>query len=207
MNKPLLHTLFPTPVYMTEIGRKFTPKEMKFVVEQQNHCYKNEGNVNTIDNYILKRPEFKKINQFLKQQCQNYLDTVICPRNDLKLYITQSWLNYTKAGEFHHKHQHPNSAISGVLYFDADINTDKIIFSHPEPYRQLSPAIDPKKFNLFNSSTWFFMVQTGKLVMFPSSLTHQVENKKGSNTRISLAFNTFYQGSLGINRDLTELIL
>jgi uncharacterized protein (TIGR02466 family) len=192
---------------MTEIGRKFTPKEIKFVVEQQNDCIKNIGNITTRDNYILKRPELKKINEFLKQQCQNYVDTIICPRNALKLYITQSWLNYTNEKQFHHTHEHPNSAISGVLYFDADIKTDKIFFHHPTRYQQLAPAIDPQKYNLFNSSSWFFKVQTGKLVMFPSSLTHRVETKKGSNTRISLSFNTFYKGQLGINSDLTELIL
>jgi hypothetical protein len=43
--------------------------------------------------------------------------------------------------------------------------------------------------------------------MFPSSTTHQVETKKGNNTRISLAFNTFYKGTIGSNKDLTELIL
>ena len=43
--------------------------------------------------------------------------------------------------------------------------------------------------------------------MFPSSLVHQVDLKKGNNTRISLAFNTFYKGKLGINSELTELIL
>jgi len=43
--------------------------------------------------------------------------------------------------------------------------------------------------------------------MFRSSTIHQVENKKGSNTRVSLAFNTFYKGTLGENESLTELIL
>ena len=44
--------------------------------------------------------------------------------------------------------------------------------------------------------------------MFPSSTTHQVETKSGSNTRISLAFNTFYSGTLGSSKNnLTELIL
>jgi hypothetical protein len=42
--------------------------------------------------------------------------------------------------------------------------------------------------------TWFFPVETGNLFMFPSSTTHQVETKQGNNTRISLAFNTFYKG-------------
>jgi hypothetical protein len=43
--------------------------------------------------------------------------------------------------------------------------------------------------------------------MFPSSLTHMVETKEGTNTRISLAFNVFVKGTLGDNTRLTELIL
>ena len=60
---------------------------------------------------------------------------------------------------------------------------------------------------MWNSGSWFFPVETGDLFMFPSSTTHQVETKKGNNTRISLAFNTFYKGSVGSNDALTELIL
>ena len=62
-------------------------------------------------------------------------------------------------------------------------------------------------YNIWNSETWWFALETGQLVMFPSSTTHQVETKQGDNTRISLAFNTFYKGTLGSNKDLTELIL
>ena len=97
--------------------------------------------------------------------------------------------------------------ISGVFYFDSDVKNDKILFSHPIPYKQISPKINNKKFNLWNSQTWFFPVETGDLIMFPSSTTHQVETKKGNNTRISLAFNTFFKGSVGSNFQLTQLIL
>jgi hypothetical protein len=38
--------------------------------------------------------------------------------------------------------------------------------------------------------------------MFPSSLTHMVENKEGTNTRISLAFNVFIKGAIGSNKEL-----
>lgn len=34
-----------------------------------------------------------------------------------------------------------------------------------------------------------------------------VENKQGDNTRISLAFNVFIKGTVGNNKQLTELIL
>jgi hypothetical protein len=43
--------------------------------------------------------------------------------------------------------------------------------------------------------------------MFPSSLTHMVETKEGTNTRISLAFNVFIKGTIGVNSLLTELTL
>jgi uncharacterized protein (TIGR02466 family) len=207
MNEPVIYSIFPTPIYTTKIDRKFTKQELQFVKEQKKHCTNNEGNINTKDNYILNRKQFKNIKKILDKHCKDYLDRVICSKNNIELYITQSWLNYTEANQFHHKHAHPNSVVSGVLYFDSDINNDKILFSHSKGYQQIEPQIDKTKFNLWNSGTWFFPVETGNLFMFPSSTTHQVETKKGNNTRISLAFNTFYKGSIGSNLNLTELIL
>ena len=205
MIEPIIHNLFPTPVYITKIKRPFTKQELQFVNNQKNYCTKNAGNINTKDNYILNRKEFKNIKKFLDKTCKDYLERVICPKNNIELYITQSWLNYTETNQYHHKHAHPNSVISGVLYFDSDKENDKIMFSDPITYKQIKPDID--KYNVWNSDTWWFAVETGMLIMFPSSTTHQVETKKGNNTRISLAFNTFYKGSVGSNFDLTELIL
>ena len=206
MTNPIINNLFPTPIYTTKIDRGFTKQELQFVKEQKKHCKNNTGNINTKDNYILNRKEFKNIKKFLDKCCKDYLNRIICPKNNIKLYITQSWLNYTEANQYHHQHAHPNSVISGVFYFDSDIKNDKILFTKGG-YQQISPETDKEKFNLWNSDTWFFPVKTGDLIMFPSSTTHQVETKQGNNTRISLAFNTFYKGSVGSNFQLTELIL
>ena len=51
----------------------------------------------------------------------------------------------------------------------------------------------------------WYPVETGKIVLFPSYLTHQVTSKKGNNTRISLSFNIFLKGSLGSNKELTHM--
>jgi len=204
--KPIIHSIFPTPIYLTKIDRGFTKQELQFVKEQKKHCINNRGNINTKDNYILNRKQFKNIKKFLDKHCKEYLDTIICPKNNIELYITQSWLNYTEANQYHHQHSHPNSVVSGVFYFDSDIEKDKILFTKGG-YQQIRPQTDKEKFNLWNSETWFFPVETGQLIMFPSSTTHQVETKQGNNTRISLAFNTFYKGSVGSNSELTELIL
>ena len=206
MTEPVINNLFPTPIYTTKIDRGFTKQELQFVNEQKEHCSKNNGNINTKDSYILNRKQFKNIKKFLDKCCKDYLDTIICPKNNIEIYITQSWLNYTETNQYHHQHAHPNSVVSGVFYFDSDIKNDKILFTKGG-YQQISPKIDKEKFNLWNSSTWFFPVETGNLFMFPSSTIHQVETKQGNNTRISLAFNTFYKGSVGSDSELTELIL
>ena len=205
--KATINSIFPTPIYVTKMERGFTKQELNFVNEQKRHCNKNKGNINTKDSYILNRKEFKNLKKFLDKCIKDYLNKIICPSKNIELYITQSWLNYTEENQYHHQHAHPNSVVSGVLYFDSDVENDKIIFSHPVPYTQIKPDIDKTKFNLWNSETWFFPVKTGDLFMFPSSTSHQVDTKKGNNTRISLAFNTFYKGNLGLELSLTELKL
>jgi len=205
MKKPIIENLFPIPIYMSNIDRTFTKQELQFVDNQKNKCSKNSGNINTKDNYILNRKEFKNIKKFLDQCCKDYLEKIISPKNNIELYITQSWLNYTEENQHHHIHAHPNSVVSGVLYFDCDKENDKIKFSNPVGYQQIKP--ETKDFNIWNSETWWFALETGQLVMFPSSTTHQVDTKKGTNTRVSLSFNTFYKGTIGSNNNLTELIL
>ena len=104
MKKPIINNIFPTPVYITKIDREFTKQELQFVNEQKKYCKNNTGNLHTKDSYILNKKEFKNIKKFLDKCCKNYLDTVICPKNNLELYITQSWLNYTESNQYHHKH-------------------------------------------------------------------------------------------------------
>jgi len=205
VKEAVIQNLFPTPIYMSNLDRPFTKQELHFVDNQKNHSVKNEGNINTKDNYILNRKEFKNIKKFLHECCKDYLEKIISPKNNIELYITQSWLNYTEENQFHHKHTHPNSIISGVLYFNCDKKNDKITFSNPKTYQQIKPEID--QYNIWNSDTWWFGLETGQLIMFPSSTIHHVDTKKGNNTRISLAFNTFYKGTIGANSNLTELIL
>ena len=67
MKEPIIESLFPIPIYRNNIDRPFTKQELNFVKEQKKHCLNNEGNINTKDNYILNRKEFKNIKKFIEQ--------------------------------------------------------------------------------------------------------------------------------------------
>ena len=196
-----VHGLFPTPIYISELKRKFTTKENKFIQKTKGNVYKNTGNSTSNDTYILNNINFNKLKQELEEIVRDYFIKVLSTKN-VSPYITQSWLNYTKKDQYHHKHRHANSIVSGVFYIDADKKHDKIHF-FKNTFNSIEPAVD--KFNTFNSGSWWFPVETGQLFLFPSSLEHMVETKKGNNTRTSLAFNVFIKGDLGVNKNLTEL--
>ena len=205
MITPIIHGLFPTPVMFGEMGRAYTKEELAFFKQQQSKTVKNNGNVNTADTYILNQPVMADIKKVLDEYVIEYYTNIMCVKDKVKPYITQSWINYTKPGEYHHRHAHPNSLVSGVLYLDSNKDKDKIMFYSSDAYKRIKPDI--ATWNLYNSESWWFPVGTGDLVMFPSELQHMVEQKEGKNLRTSLAFNTFIRGDIGNTGELTELKL
>jgi len=205
MTEAFIHGIFPTPVYRSELGRELTSSELTFADKIKKDCWKSIGNIISTNNYILNEKPFINIKKELDKRVQDYFNKVLATTNQVTPYITQSWLNYTTENQFHHKHEHPNSLVSGVFYINCDENFDKIVFFKKDIYQHIKPEV--KDWNVWNSESWFFELKTGDIILFPSSLTHMVETKKGNNTRISLAFNVFIKGTIGDNKDLTELIL
>jgi len=205
MKEAIIEGIFPTPIYFHKLNRKITPIELKFIEKNKKNIYKNIGNTTSNDNYVLNNKEFKSIKEELNLIIQDYFNKIILSSNDVTPYITQSWLNYTKKNEHHHRHQHQNSLVSGVFYINCDEKFDKIKFFKDYNYKNIQ--LETKEFNIWNSESWWFPVKTGDVILFPSSLSHMVETKEGTNTRISLAFNVFVKGKIGTNKILTELIL
>ena len=204
MIESIINGIFPTPIYMSKLDRKLTKKELSFVDKSKLDHYKNEGNITSNDNFILNQKVFESLKEDLYLRVQDYFNKVISPANKIKPYITQSWLNYTETNQYHHKHSHQNSLLSGVFYINCHKEYDKIKFFND---KHSTIKLEVKDWNLYNSETWWFPVKTGDIILFPSSLNHMVETKEGDNTRISLAFNVFIKGTIGDNKKLTELIL
>ena len=205
MKEETIHSIFPTPIYISKLNRELTPMELKFIEENKKLSYKNEGNLSSKNSYILNEKPFLNLKKELDLKVKNYFEKVISPTNNITPYITQSWLNYTETNQYHHKHEHPNSLVSGVFYINCHEELDKIKFFKKDVYQTIKPEI--KNWNLWNSEAWSFAVKTQDIIMFPSSLTHMVENKEGTNTRISLAFNVFIKGIIGNEDNLTKLVL
>ena len=200
--EPTVNQLFPTPVAFTKLPRMYTDEEVAFVQKCAMNVTKNTGNTTSVDRYVLNEPSMAGLRSFIQFYINHFMESIESPYNPVEAYITQSWLNYTQPGEYHHKHEHPNSYLSGVLYINADPQKDKIYF-YKQGYKRIS--LPTERFNPFNSESWWFNVGTCDLVIFPSYLTHMVEQTESKDTRISLSFNTFLKGYIGAEESLTSL--
>ena len=195
-----LELLFPTPVAFFDLGFELNEEERTFLLNQERRP--NEGNQSSVDNYLLHDPTMVRLAVAIEEKVVEYAKEVW--KAEVDPFVTQSWLNWTKPGQYHHKHAHPNSLYSGVLYIDVEDDRDRIYF-YQEGYKQLKPTYS--EWNRWNSESWWLPIKRDQIVIFPSSLTHMVQTVPGEvigKERVSLAFNTFAK-QIGDNKSLTEL--
>ncbi len=197
-----LNNIFPTPVawFNNDSGINKLQKKYLTSLKRKN----NVGNKISLDRNVLESKELKVLKNWIVNNINMYFEEIYKPKSKVELYITQSWCNYTKENQHHHKHRHPNSFISGVYYIDVNEQKDTITFFN-DIYKQLN--IEASEYNLYNSTSWFFKLKNNSLVLFPSSLEHMVESVTSKTERVSLSFNTFLKGYLGQDESATGLHL
>ena len=202
-----IENLFPVPLGCTDLGRELTQKELDFFKCTQESGEKkyNEGNTHTLEHHILDNPELSELKKTLTEKVNLYFRNTYKPTEDVEIYITISWINYTETNQYHHSHSHPNSVISGVYYIETDVS-DTIIFTSPWP-NKLTMYIETNELNQWNSDEWLYPTTKNSVLLFPSKLVHHVDQVESEKTRISLAFNTFVKGKIGSGDNLTELII
>jgi len=197
-----IYELFPTTVVKTKMAIDMPPEVVKYIKTSTRRP--NFANSTSFESKILDLLEFATIKNEVTLAFKNYLDTIIVPKNDVEVGITQSWINWTENGQAHHEHNHSNSYLSAVVYLEA-YEEDKITFATRE-YKQLD--IETKEPSIHNATSWWVGVETGDIVIFPSKLLHYVEPREDlQGTRISLAVNMIPRGKIGDSARLTELYL
>lgn len=203
-----LEGLFPRPLGITHFHRPLSDNELFFIHNLELKKHKRNNHTSTsIDTYVLQRKEMSDINSFISSCLKNFYQTIYSPKKDVDIYITQSWANFTKPGHTHSRHIHPNSIISGVFYVDVDSKKDTITFYDNKPSGFVLESGGTENATYYNSHGASSIVMNGMLLLFNSSLEHEVRPTISDKTRVSISFNSFIRGSLGSEETLTHLML
>jgi uncharacterized protein (TIGR02466 family) len=186
--KPVLVKDLSNDLDFNLINREFD--KLEFKVNRQNDI---STNLNFFDQEC-----FEKTRSILIKECENFLSNGYTVNEFEHLRITNSWGNITKVGESHHKHIHPFSIISGVLFLDNNPNNYNL---NLEFYMPQTPYFLNRN-DIFSSLRDLIPTENNNLknhvVLFLSNTQHYVDEvAKGEQTRRTIAFNTFWQGKTG----------
>ena len=106
--------------------------------------------------------------------------------------IIEGWKNINEPGNFNVKHNHPRANLSGVLWIKTPKDSGNIVFTSPQlfnKFQELDSYKDEFRYNSNSYMTYYFPPTEGIILIFPSSLEHEVEVNKSDQDRISYSFN------------------
>jgi hypothetical protein len=200
--------IFPTPIGFG-FNEQFNQEEHNYLIDAEYEFHSNyEMNVSK-NKFVLTTAPIKQIKNFIEAELAEYSLKTLGTQQKLK--FTQSWC--TKHDKIQQKtfpHTHQNSIISGCYYLSADAESEGITFYKNTDYtdRYITWQTDDElmKTHKWNWRWCKFPVRSGLLILFPSQLKHSVDGFAISNNlRCSLAFNTWFDGSIGNPNDLSML--
>jgi uncharacterized protein (TIGR02466 family) len=192
-----LELIFPTPVYIKDVGDE---KLNKYLEDHIIEWSKNDKGLNKTNTNGWHSPtnmhtkeEYKPLVDLLFQaQFEIYQNEVL----DSEPFLGNMWANINTPGGYNKPHIHPNSLWSGVYYIKTPENCGHLILEDPKSVSLMSmPRRKEVQLPHYLWRNVTYKPTAGRLIMFPSWLSHSVDTNRSNDIRISVSFN-FLQKSL-----------
>lgn len=196
---------FNIPFYEFTADEQLTIKILELA---QNQTYtenvSNKSNVKYRLEAIKNKELINWFNSCLEEVKNDLYDE---PVFDIK--VSDAWFNKASYTEKHHMHAHPNSVLSGVFYLTTHTKKARTKLYLPNPFHHIDFS---KMFNTrdsFITDEKYIVTEiqpvAGKLIIFPSTIEHQVETNITRDDRYSISFNSFFSGIIGKKDSATML--
>ena len=119
--------------------------------------------------------------------------------------VSLMWANVSNEGQWHHAHRHPWSILSGIIYIQGE--SGDTWFSSLNPY-----AMENRMFNGHHEGDGNQIIHKHKpvnqtMLIFPSMLLHSVSENESPIPRITISFNSYFDGTVGDEYHLSGLTL
>ena len=206
MTKPMVLPLFSSPVYANNTGYKTTQQEIDYVLSLdksiENSAEYLQLSANT---QVLDLPELINLKTLCEKELHYYTNQVLRIKQSFR--ITNSWVTIKEKDQYHHLHNHQNCIFSGIFYLQTP--PDALLNFEGDPGFRDSFKFDYDyiDYNIFNAHSWKVSVPASTVVIFPSSLYHDVAPNLTTTPRICIAFNAFVTGKLATKTFVSDLTL
>ncbi len=131
-------------------------------------------------------PIVRKTAQWIASCLKKTINTIQMEDVDYNFVFNESWYHITKTNGMHEPHTHPRCSWCGIYYIQSgDGDSGHTVFENPTR----STYVDRGNLYLNNMSTIRVKAEDGKLIFFPSFLSHYQSLYEGTKDRIIVAFN------------------
>lgn len=205
MSEVKLHNIFPTTISQSNIG--VDKKIKKYLInEAYDFIYQNKvkNGSTTVNKYILNDKKYSSLSKKILDKLNYVIYDIYTIDRNLKFFITNSWCVKHEKNDVAELHNHDNSILSGVYYFQTPKNSGDIIFHRSTATNSVFTKTLTIPTNI-NLNEYKMKAEEGTLLLFPSHLLHKTEPNLSNKNRYCLAFNVFFTGSIGNNQSLNRL--
>ena len=193
-----IENLFPVPMASIDVPKEIIDNSLSIAqIYIKSKNWKKERHFGrTITSYFSDKTRNyaghfdQTLSNYLNSTCRQYmLEIGFNPNIDLRI---ETWLNLNLPDTHHSRHEHFGCFMSGVLWLSTPEKSGNFNIFDPVGVRtQNTTQYTFARTNntLYNTSLYTIVPQSGKMIMFPGWLQHQVESNESNEDRISIAFN------------------
>lgn len=194
--------LFSVPIYKRKLDIELAEHELKIIQNPEFH-HQVLGSKLSNNKFVLEDPNLLRIKNILLSEVKEYFNRFL--HYEFEIYFTNSWVNTMNLNEQQTLHNHANSIVSGIFYVRVDDSCPLVTFVNRNPHLLLN--MRAQQYDIFNSVEYDIPVENNSVVLFPSTCFHYVKKNPTRNDRISIAFNTFVKGHIGVETAGGDLFL
>ena len=173
----MIDAVFATPVYKSDNLYKLTKEQLDYLKTLE--MIKNKGgNFLTTRKDIMNDESMKDFKHWCLLNVRAFAKQLGASERT-SFYITQSWMNRNPPHSYHHTHMHPNSIFSCIYYVEGDkCPTYFYRYDDRTSFGNFAFYENDKGSNAFTATKAGVMNEVGRLVIFPSSMVHDVDNNE-----------------------------
>ena len=177
----MLLTVFKTPIWSFYIDADFNSAKENCLAFEKTTTSSLHSNVGGFQSEDI---EIQNISVEIHNGLTNIVDE-LSNEIGVNLSIGKKWININRKNNYNISHHHGNSGFSGVIYITTSPNCGNIVFQNPAQtgFSTIPPNV------LGYEDRIIIPAETGRMVIFPSYLSHYVEMNNTDEPRISVAFN------------------
>ena len=189
------YTWFPTTIYGEELNPSAKVKQdmVSYVDDFRDKNLAKFSYNPTLtgdsagDYRLYKKDIFSWLNKEVSFHCKKYLSDIGIETDKIKLHATRAWPVVIRKGGYISRHNHPNAVLSVVYYLQSDGTGGNIKFHATNSPMIHFPCLVGNPTPL-SGTNCYYGPDVNRILIFPSSLEHEVEIYSGESDRYSISY-------------------